>query len=199
MIVQAFENQRSTNPTGTKIIGPVAGERTIHRLGHGHDHRGATWHEQHHRVVWLCAYRLHRSGDPEDAFPYFHHLIQTGEIWPTDEDYESLFTDQGHRFVETLPEDAQALLARARSNPGVEVVGVLGGEETAGIVIEVVDTLEETYIAFSVARMDYRRTILILAAFYPDAELAQWELVAKLPTRPLREDEAEFCYRILRG
>jgi hypothetical protein len=142
---------------------------------------------------------LHRSGDPEDAFPYFNDLIGTGRIWPTDEDYEHLFTDRGHRFIDTLYEDAQALLKRARSNPGMEAVGVLGGEEMAGVVVEVVGTLEETYVAFSLAHVDATRPVLILGAFYPDARFTEWELVANLPTRPLRESEAEFCYRILRG
>jgi len=117
---------------------------------------------------------------------------------PTEEDYESLFEDQGYRFVETLYEDAQMLLERARSDPGVEVVGVLGGEEPTGVFVEVVDTLEETYVTFSVAQMDPTRLVLLLGAFYLDATFNEWELVETLPTRPLRKSEGEVCYRILR-
>lgn len=116
---------------------------------------------------------------------------------PTEHDYEALFLDRDHRFVETLSEDAQVLLARARSNPGVEEVGVIGGEETTGVLVEVVETLEETYVVFSLAHMDYTRIVLILAAFYPNAILDDWEGVASLPSRPLRDNEA--CYRILHG
>jgi hypothetical protein len=200
LIVRAFENQRAADPVGTRTVGPAAGEHTVYRLGHGHDHRGATWHDAAQRVVWLCAYRLHRSGEDDDAFPYFHELIRAGVLLPTEDDYVALFDDRGRRFTETLYEDAQDLLARARSTPGVEQVGILGGEETTAVVVEVVDTLEETYVAFSVARMDdASRVVMILAAFDVDAAFSNWELVTSFPTRRLRVDSGEICYRILRG
>src|SRR5581483_1459751 len=66
-VVQAFRNQRRQSPVGTKTIGPAAAANTIYRLGHTDDHRGATWHDEANRVVWLCAYRRHRSGEPADA------------------------------------------------------------------------------------------------------------------------------------
>ena len=196
-IVRAFEHQRLGDPTGTRTVGPAAGDRTIYRLGHGHDHRGATWYDRDEQVVWLCAYGLHRSGDADDAFPYFHKLIETGVLLPTEDDYAALFEDRGHRFADTVQDDAQRLLQLARSTPGVEQVGILGGEQTTGVLVEVVDTLEETYVAFSMERMDTERLIVILAAFYVDAEFREWELVEMLPTRSLRSDEA--CYRVLRG
>jgi hypothetical protein len=197
-IVRAFESQRAEDPVGTRTVGPAAGDLTVYRLGHGHDHRGATWHDQGERVVWLCAYRLHRSGEDDDAFPYFHELIRTGVLLPTEDDYAALFDDRGYRFTETLYEDAQRLLDRARLRPGAEQVGVLGGEETTAVVVEVVDTLKETYVAFSVARMDASRVIMILGAFDVKAEFSDWELVARFPTRPLRLQDGEVCYRILR-
>jgi len=81
----------------------------------------------------------------------------------------------------------------------MEQVGVLGGEQTTGVVVDVVDTLEETYVAFSVVRMDTSRLIMILGAFDVEAPFRDWELVDRLPTRPLRSAEGEICYRILRG
>jgi hypothetical protein len=179
-------------------VGPAAGELTVYRLGYGHDHRGATWYDQAERVVWLCAYRLHRSGEDDDAFPYFHELISTGTLLPTVDDYAALFDDRGRRFTETLYEDAQELLSRARSSPGVEQVGVLGGEQSTAVVVEVVDTLRETHVAFSVARMTTSRLVMILGAFDTEAAFSDWELVDTFPTRPLRIDEGEICYRILR-
>lgn len=197
-IVGAFETQRSTNPTGGKTVGPVAGERTIYRLGLGHAHRGATWFDAHEQVVWLCAYGFHRSGETDDAFPYFQGLIRAGGILPTEDDYEALFRDRAHRFTETLPQDAQDLLAKARSNPGVEQVGLLGGHQSTTIVVEVIETLEETHVAFSMVQIgDYTMVVSILVAFFPNALFSEWEPVSKLPTRALRDDE--LCYRILRG
>ncbi len=171
----------------------------MYRLGYGHDHRGATWHDEAQRVLWLCAYGLHRSGQDDDAFPYFHELIRTDSLLPIEVDYTALFDDRGRRLAETLYEDAQQLLARARATPGVEQSGLLGGEETAAIVVEVVDTLQETYVAFSVVGMDATRVVMILGAFDIDAAFSQWELVTMFPTRSLRIDRGEICYRILRG
>jgi len=198
-IVRAFENQRAADPIGTRTVGPAAGDLTVYRLGLGNDHRGATWHDQAERVVWLCAYRLHRSGEDDDAFPYFHELIGAGVLLPTEDDYSALFDDRGRRFTETLYEDAQQLLSRARSTPGVEQVGVLGGEESAAVVVEVVDMLEETYVAFSVAGMDASRVVMILGAFDVESAFNDWELVTTFPTRPLRVDNGEISYRILRA
>ena len=196
-IVQAFENQRAAAPIGTRTVGPAAGELTIYRLGLGHDHRGATWHDQEEKVVWLCAYRLHRSGENEDAFPYFRGLIAAGTALPTEDDYLSLFSDRGRRFAETIDEDARQLLARARGNPGTEQIGILGGEEPTAVVVDVVETLEETYVAFSAVRMKTSRLIMILGAFYVEAEFHDWDLADALPTRPLRYEDGEICYRIL--
>ena len=41
--------------------------------------------------------------------------------------------------------------------------------------------------------------VMILGAFDVDAAFSHWELVTTLPTRPLRVDRGEICYRILRG
>jgi hypothetical protein len=117
-------------PTGTETVGPAAGELTVYRIGYGPDHRGATWYDEAERVVWLCAYGLHRSGEDDEAFPHFHELISARTLLPTEADYAALFDDRGRGFTETLDEDAQQLLARARSNPGVEHVGLLRGKQT---------------------------------------------------------------------
>lgn len=197
-IVRAFQSQRAAEPLGTRTVGPAAGELTLYRLGLGHDHRGVTWYDQPQRVVWLCGYRLHRSGEGDDAFPYFRELIAADTLRPTEDDYAALFDDRGYRFTDTLYEDAQQLLSRARSNPGLEQVGVLGGEESAAVVVDVVDILQETYVAFSVARMNYDRPVMILGAFYPETPFWDWELVTTFPTRPLHIDQSEVCYRLLR-
>lgn len=195
-IVHAFVNQRSTNPIGTRTVGPAAGDKTIYRLGHGHDHRGATWHDDEDGVIWLCAYRLHRSGEADDAFPYFHQLIDADEMLPTEEDYNALFDDRGHRFADTIQQDAQQLLALAKAAPGVEQIGILGGEDKAGVIVEVVETLTETYVAMSGTTMTTERIVVILAAFDADASFGEWEWTDEFPTRQLRGDE--ICCRLLR-
>ncbi|MGH9511436.1 MAG: hypothetical protein ACRD2U_04800 [Terriglobales bacterium] len=117
---------------------------------------------------------------------------------PTEDDYAALFDDRGRRFTETLYEDALQLLSRARSTPGAEQVGILGGEKTAAVLVEVVDTLEEIYVAFSTVGMDASQVVMILGAFDVEAAFSDWDLVATFPTRPLRLDNGEICYRMLR-
>lgn len=163
----------------------------------GDDHRGATWFDEAVNVLWLCAYGFHRSGAEDDAYPYFHALIRSGEIWPTREDYAWLERDRAARLAERLPEAAQALLAEARRDPNSEHVAVIGSGHV-GVVVEVIDTLEETYVAVSVATLgDPTRFVALLAAFYPNRPFDDWQYRSRLPTRTLRP--GEICRSILHG
>lgn len=195
-IVGAFRTKRDVNATGGKTVGPDAGARTIYRLGRGNDHRGATWFDSASRVVWLCAYRFHRSGAPDDAFPYFRELIASGKIWPQQEDYDWLDADRAARLAERLPEAAQDLLAAARATPNRERRAVIGSSDV-GVIVVVIETLEETYVA-----LDMRTVVgpgalaTLLAAFYPDRTFQEWVIRAELPNRQLRS--AEICWSILR-
>lgn len=197
-IVKAFMAKRAADPRSAKTVGPPAGADSFFHLGRGHDHRGATWYDEVENVVWLCGYGRHRSGDPDDVFQRFPELIAAGRLKPTEDDYTALFEDHGHRFAETVEQDAAALLERARAVPEVEHRAVLGGDVRAGVVVEVVETLEELHVAFSVARLDHVRPAVILRAILPDAGFAEWELTATFPTRDLDVAAAEIAYRILR-
>lgn len=194
-IVKALISDRASTPEGGKTVGPYAGDKTLYRLAYGDDHRGATWYDREHDVVWLCAYHgQHRSGDPDDAFPYFDRLIAEKRIKPVEEDYVALLEERAEWFVDLAPDQAQALLATAREKPGKEQSGVIGGEADVGVVVEVVETLSETYVAFFIEQVGYERFVFLLAAFYPDAHFTDWIESEGLPTRSLRD--GEVCYHI---
>ncbi|HVA10221.1 MAG TPA: hypothetical protein VNG12_26185 [Acidimicrobiales bacterium] len=194
-IVHSLSTKRDSLTHGGKTVGPASGARTLFHLGQGNDHRGATWFDHRERVVWLCGYRWHRSGHAADAFPYFHRLLRSGEIWPTQEDYAWLETDHAERLAEELPEVAQSLLQQARAAPNVEYRAVIG-TGGVGLVVEVVATLEETYVAVRVATMgDPTRLVALLAAFYPDRNFDEWASRTRLPTRHL--GAGEICLSIL--
>jgi nucleotide-binding universal stress UspA family protein len=196
-IVLAFQRKASANTVGSKTVGPYAGDRTLYRLARGDDHRGVTWFDSASGVVWLCGSRFHRSGEPDDAFPYFEHLLREHLVWPQPEDYEWLETDRADRLAEQLPEAAQELLAEARRQPNVEHRRVIGTGEV-GVLLEIVETLEETYVATSVRVMaDPIGLVVLLAAFYPDRVLPDWRFQPRLPTRPL--EPGELCMSILHG
>lgn len=199
-IVKALIKDRATDPDAGKTVGPEAGEDSIRRLGYGHDHRGATWWDRTERVVWLCAYHgKHRSGAAEDSFKkHFPELIAAKRMKPTPADYEALFAERDERFVDLVQGDAQALLAEARRAPGIEKRSLVGGEANVGCLVEVVETLEETYVAFFIEEVTYERFVILLNAFFV-SRFEEWEQVHEMPRRAIDEASGEVCYRYLRG
>jgi hypothetical protein len=193
-IVTGFCNKRRDTPQASKTVGPAAGDKTLYRLAYGHDHRGATWFDESNAVVWLCALALHRSGQKDDAFPYFHGLIQTNCIYPSPKDYESLEDDRARRFAELAGFDARALLARAEATHDQEVRGIIGGEVEVGVAVWVVQTHAELFVVFSAETVtDVNRIVLILAAFAPGRRFDDWRPETAVPSRDLREGEVCFC------
>lgn len=101
------------------------------------------------KVVWLLAYGLHRSGEPEDAFPYFKQLDSEGRLLPTFDDYKALEKDRGRRFVEQATRVVPRLMEQARQHPDAEQSASIGGSAEIGVAMEVVETLEEVYLRVS--------------------------------------------------
>lgn len=195
-IIKGFVGKRSSDATDTRKVEPLTSGREVYTLGYGHRHRGATWHDEPNRVIWLCAYGHHESGSADDAFPYFKHLDAEGRLLPAREDYECLIEDRNRRFADTIVDDAQALLAEALEEPGVEKPGVLADSVGVGVAVEVVETLEETYVAIRAHDLRPGWLDIILAAFFPDRDSRSWEWTDSFPARALREDE--LCARHLR-
>jgi hypothetical protein len=111
-IVTALVKKRCDSPMDRSEIAPLSSGRTVYRLAFGDDHRGGTWHDERFGVVWLLAYRLHRSGKPDDAFPYIKGLDEAGRLLPTEADYKALFDDHGHRAAMVAPEEARSCWQR---------------------------------------------------------------------------------------
>jgi hypothetical protein len=198
-IVQALCNQRHTVVHGTNTVGPAAGENTLWVLRHRDDHRGATWFDSEEKVVWLCAYARHRSGESGDAFPHFEELRRALLIRPSAGDYEALFNDQNDQFAAVVHVEAQELLVAARAHPGVEERRVIGKRQPVGLVVHVVETLEETYIAVFGDTTQLAQLQLLLAALYPKRTLEEWRPEERLPTRNLNRERGEYCLSILHG
>ena len=198
-IVVALRNQRHTVVHGTDTVGPAAGVDTLWVLRYSHHHRGATWFDPEENVVWLCAYARHRSGEPQDAFPHFDELRRAGLIRPTAADYESLRDDRAERFAVVVSAEAQALLDTARAQPGVEARRVIGTTQPVGLVVHIVETLEETYVAVYGDTTDLAQLQLLIAALYPDRAFDEWRAEQRLPTRDLDLQRGEFCLSIVHG
>jgi hypothetical protein len=116
---------------------------------------------------------------------------------PACADYEALFAERDERFVDLVQGDAEALLAEARREPGTEKRAVVGGEANIGCLVEVVETLEETYVAFFIEEVTYERFVTVLNAFYV-SRFEEWEQVQGMPHRAIDEPSGEVCYRFLK-
>jgi len=194
-IVDAMRAKRAVETTSGKTVGADIGDRSLHHLGIGHDHRGATWWDAGSQVVWLCAYGLHRSGEADDAFQYFDQLIAEARIYPTEEDYQWLERDQAEGFALRVGPDAQRLLEVARGEPGQEIQGTVGGIPL-GIYVDVIETLQETFVIFNLREtIDPNIHALILAGFYPGKGWDEWRYPQSLPHRLLAP--GEFAYATL--
>lgn len=135
------------------------------------------------------AYRHHRSGQPDDFFPYCRRLAADDELSPTADDYERLMRERDRRFVETLPVEAAFALQEARDHDGEHRVS-LGGKFGVLVAIETIPEigLEQITLAFRVPTVPWSPLSLVLAAFEP----SQWDDAARLPSRDLEKDEIAF-------
>lgn len=198
-IVSTLRNERQTVVYGTTTVGPAAGDDTLWVLRSGNDHRGATWFDRTDKVVWLCAYGRHRSGEPEDAFQHFAALLRSGAILPTAADRQALAEDHAEQFAHVVGGEAPELLVAARARPGVEQRRVIGTTQPVGLLVHVVDTLEETFVAVYGDTTMLAQLQLLLVALYPDRAFDEWRCEQRLPTRELNLTRGEFCLSIVGG
>jgi hypothetical protein len=146
-IVQAFESKRSAHTGEGKTVGPAAGQHTLHHLGIGNDHRGATWFQPAAGVVWLCAYRFHRSHTDDDFFKWVKPLIDDRSLFPASVDIDLLVRERALRFRHMAPVHARELMDEARAS-GRVVVGRLAWEIDVRVKVEASGEEELVSVAF---------------------------------------------------
>ena len=180
--------ERTDHTEGGRQVTPLKCGRPVWVVAHQNDHRGATWYDADEEVVWLLAYRRHRSGSGDDFFPYVKdELDEHNELLPTAEDYKGLILERDNRFVEAVRIEAPMILQEARQEPGTEHRYMLGGDLDTGISIEVADDLEAITIAFRLGAIDWDSVPIMLAAFHPSPD--DWEGASRLPSRELEPGE----------
>jgi hypothetical protein len=197
-IVKAFVKDRFDHPIGSRRpLAPLTCGQDVRRLAYGHDHRGATVHDEVDAVIWLLAYGRHRSGRPDDFFPVCTELDATGRLLPTEADYDRMFTERTRRFVEAVVHEAPVVLSEARAAPG-EYECTVGGELGVSLCIEVDEELDATAItvAFMVESVETIDQVkILLAALSPGA----WGEVAGMPSRPLVSGEMAYTITLVSG
>jgi hypothetical protein len=196
-IIKAVCHKHELDPSSPGTVGPAAGKRTLGVLRQGEDHRGAVWYESDDSVLWLCAYSIHRSGDPDDAFPYFDELRAGGRIYPTAADRENLNRDRAKRLVDDIPAEARRLRAAATELAGSAAIGRLGAVRVRVVVIEA-DGLREVHVAVAMNTADLDQWLAILRAVCPEIDdFNEWRYEPALPTGPLDTSLGEIAYSCL--
>lgn len=186
-IVKAFFTKRPQIPVTGKTVASSRGQ--LYRLGVGDDHRGAIWHDTVNGVVWLCAYGLHRSGEPNDAFQEFKRLLADGRMYPAEADHRRLVFDRRHRFIETAQYHAMALRKAALSHPGITQEGVLGQLVKARVVAHVSSGIADLAVAFSTAGLRQHEITFVKGCFAPAEEDTLSEDTDTFGGMPLSSDE----------
>jgi hypothetical protein len=69
-IVRAFFERRRQSPIDQDCISGLTSRIRAYSL-HSGRLRGLTWHHRQAAIVWLLAAHMHRSGEADDAYPYF--------------------------------------------------------------------------------------------------------------------------------
>jgi hypothetical protein len=135
-MVEAFRHQRSQLPVGQEAIQGLTSNIIAFSLHAGED-RGLTWHHEQAGIVWLLASRFHRSGNPEDAYPYFRDLDKRGVLLPTRADLAAWARSQVPTLARSLLSDVPRLRKEAVANPGAVVRGTIGGRIAVRVVQDV--------------------------------------------------------------
>lgn len=199
-IVDAFLQRRAENPAGQETIQGLTSRIVAYSL-HSGDYRGITWFQERAGVAWLLAARFHRSGKPDDAYPYFIALDSADRLLPTREDVRLLseyHEKQSKDLARVLLEDVPKMRQKLRANPGQIYKGVLGGRIPVRAVFEDGDPpLLTVAIAQQLHPGDLELPaewlMAVAAAFLPETDPQALSYAWDLAGRPLREGEIAFC------
>jgi hypothetical protein len=196
-IVKALVKDRATNPVSSRQVAPLTCGCEVWVLGYGHHHRGGTLHDPEDAVIWLVAYARHRSGTPDDFFPYCKRLDAESRLLPTQVDYTRLFQERDRRFVYAVAVEAPLIMSAARETDG-EYRCTVGGELGIGLALEIDEELDATAItvAFEPIGLEtMEQAEILLAALSP----GKWEMIGKMPSRELAPGEVAYTITSVAG
>lgn len=201
-IIKAFVKDRAETYKASKKISPLSSGEDVYRLAYGHDHRGGTYYEADEGVVWLVAYGRHRSGTPDDFFPYCKQLDAEDRLLPVEADLARMYRDRDRRFVDAVTVEAPLILKKARETNG-EYTCTVGGKLGASVTIEVVEELEMSSITIAMEPADdnpFSRVTLEQAQVLLVALVSgKWTEATRMPSRELTDDEVAYTIDLVAG
>jgi hypothetical protein len=164
-----------TSPLGQKRILSID-RPLVYRL-RGSRHRAATWVDEEHGIVWLCAVHRREEGSDDDAYTWFAQLHAAGELVPSDDDLLRDRAEAVIRLQRGLTAELLDLVDDALAKTGTEIRTDLGQYLPCRVVTLASGDLEEIWCALGVLATDGThvrdelRSILFAAlqAHFPDA------------------------------
>lgn len=164
-----------TSPTGQKRVLAIA-HPLIYRLRVSSS-RGATWVDEEHGIVWLCAARRREEGSDDDAFAWFADLHTRGALLPSRDDRLRDLAEVTIRLYRGLTAELLHLADDALSQQGTELTAELGGYIPCRLLVRGGGGVNEIWCALSRRAKDGRhirdqvRDILFanLENHFPDA------------------------------
>jgi hypothetical protein len=196
-IVNAFFTQRRQNPIGQDSISGLTSNLRAYSL-HSGRLRGCTWHDRRAAVVWLLAAHMHRSGEADDAYPYFLTLDAAGRLVPTEADYARVIDARTVTFASALLADVPRLRDQAISQPGEILTGDIGGRVDVRLLFEPDDETPILTVAISQrlrpgnVELPQGWTVLLAGAFLSDTSIEDLAHEYELGGEPLEPQEIAF-------
>lgn len=151
-LLQEVRRLASTAPQGQKRILAID-HPLVYRIRVS-DYRGATWVDEERNAVWLCAARTREEGSDEDAYRYFQHLHEQGNLLPTDDDYLRDRAEGAIRLQRGLTAELLALVDQALATLGNEYGQDLGGWLPCRVLILESGGVQEIWCALGTRAID---------------------------------------------
>jgi hypothetical protein len=158
--------------------------------------RGATWVDEEHSTVWLCAVHRREQGSDDDAYAWFAGLHANGQLLPSSDDRLRDRAEAAIRLQRGLTAELLHLVDEALRRTGTELAADLGGYLPCRVLVIASGGVEEIWCALSSRAADgshvrdQLRDILFAALelHFPDAvfevrrdwptgEVGWWEVV----------------------
>lgn len=164
-----------TSPLGQKRILSID-RPMVYRL-RAVSQRAATWVDEEHGIVWLCAAHRREEDSGDDAYAWFARLHTDGLLLPTDDDRLRDRAEAVIRLQRGLTSELLQLADEALKHEGTELRSDLGRYLPCRVLASGGSGVEEIWCALSVRAADGThirdelRNILFAAleAHFPDA------------------------------
>lgn len=140
------------SPRGQKRILSIA-QPPVYRLRRS-SQRGATWVDEEHGIVWLCAVHRREEDSGEDAYVWFARLHADGRLLPSDDDLRRDRAEAAIRLQRGLTEELLQLVDEALAHKGMELSADLGNYEPCRVLVLCSAGIEEIWCALSTRATD---------------------------------------------